>query len=422
MRRAVTLIVLLLVFSIAGALLVQHYFSQRKDVQPSPSSESPGQKISAKPVFRVLDDSSAAKVVQGMSPLVQGIPSWTAFASPLETSLEYLSKRNQEATAVKTEGLGVSWGDLTKSMQTLLALLPALDANPALLVKKFKLFALEPGTLLTGYYEPWMEASLTRSEAYPYPLYGVPKDCKTVRLGQFHPRWKGQSLVYRINGDHIEPYPDRRAIDGEKVLKGKGAEIAFAKNLTDVFMLQVQGSGRLVLPDGSVRHILYAGKNGLPYVSIGRLLVKEGYVPQEEMSMERIREFIAKEPVAGRELMYRNPSYVFFRLSDEGPFGCIGRVLTPMVSVAVDRHYIPLGSALFLSGKLPRIGGGGERPFHSLVTAQDAGGAIQKTRCDLFCGTGPDAEYLAGHLQHDASLFLLVSKDVLANHEKHVVQ
>lgn len=409
MRRIVLVVIFSLLVAGAGMLLLRQYAPAPEPKHAPEVAETP---VPEKPVFRPLSESEAAVAARNISPLVQGIPSWTAFGAAMETSLDYLLKKDRDAVPVETDGMDVTWGELALSMVELLELLPDLDAEPGLLTRHFRLFALEPPTLLTGYYEPWIEASLEPSEKYPYPLYGVPSDCKTIDLGQFHPRWKGQQLVYRINGDAIEPYSDRKDIDGAAALKGLGAEIAYARNLMDVFLLQVQGSGRLVLPDGSVRHILYAGKNGHPYVSLGRLLIDEGYVPQEEMSMGRIRQFVAENPVVGREMMYRNPSYVFFRLAEEGPFGSIGQVLTPMVSVAVDRHYVPLGSALLLSGGIPRIGGG-EREFCSLVTAQDTGGAIKGTRCDLFCGTGPDAEYLAGHLQHDASLYLLVSKRVL---------
>lgn len=376
--------------------------------------ERPAPPVAVEPQFQRIAPREAESLAESMSPLVQGIPSWSAFKPALEKSLEFARVKKADALAVDRPGLTLTWGELTNSIEEMISLLPLLDSNPSLMAERFHFYRLDPITLLTGYYEPWIEASPTQSEKYPYPLYGLPKDHKTVDLGKFHPRWKGQKLVYRIGENGVEPYHDRKSIDGDKALEGMGAEIAWTRNLVDIFMLQVQGSGRMVMPDGSVQHILYAGKNGHQYVSIGRLLIDQGYVPREEMNMNRIREFIAQNPVIGERIMFQNPSYVFFRLNDEGPYGSAGKVLTPMVSVAVDRTFVPLGSLMLLDGLIPRVGGGGDRPFRSMVTAQDTGGAIKTTRCDLFCGTGPDAEFLAGHLQHEATLFLLVSKEVLS--------
>ncbi|WP_250645459.1 murein transglycosylase A [Salidesulfovibrio onnuriiensis] len=362
------------------------------------------------PSFLSVPAGEAEQIIYSLSPFVQGYSTWTAFQPALEKSLAYAEVKNPASVAVDRPGLTMTWGELAEGIREMIDLLPLLDKEPALMAERFRLFRFAPQTLMTGYYEPWLEASPVRTEEFKYPLYGLPADHKMVDLGQFHPRWKGQQLVYRMTEDGIVPYYDRKAIDGQGALDGKGNELGWARDLVDVFMLQVQGSGRLVMPDGSVRHILYAGKNGHPYVSVGKVLIDQGLVPREEMSMKRIKRFFEENPDKCREMLFRNPSYVFFRLHDEGPFGSIGKVLTPMVSVAVDRNYVPLGSLMLLDSVIPRVGGGGEKEFRSLVTAQDTGGAIKNTRCDLFCGTGTDAEYLAGHLQHNATLYMLVSK------------
>lgn len=387
----------LLVFVIAGCVSKQEL--------PTPAEPVP-------PHYELLDESETEVLVEEVSIKPQGLNSWTDLRTGLEDSLQYILRRPQDAICVNRPGLTLTWKELGDSVAELIAILPTLDENPEYLAERFDWLKVSPRTLLTGYYEPWLEASHERGGRYQYPLYGVPEDLRMVRLGQFHPRWKGQSLVYREGEDGIEPYYDREAIDGEQALAGQGKEIAWAKDPVDIFFLQIQGSGRLVYPDGSVKHILYGGKNGHQYVSLGKLLINRGHIPREEMSMQRIKQFMDKNPYTAQKLMFENPSYVFFRLSDEGPYGSISSILTPMVSVAVDRTMIPLGSVLALKTGLMDYKSGDVEPFFSLVLAQDTGGAIQGTRMDLFCGSGEDAEYLAGHLQEESEVFLLISKRI----------
>lgn len=396
--RNVPLVLIGLVLMIAGC-------ASKQQLPVPPKSEAPH--------YELLSDSKTEELASGLSLKPQGLTSWTELRPGLEESLKYILRRNQNAVAVKRPGLTLTWKELGDSVAELIAILPKLDNNPEYLAERFDWLKVSPRTLLTGYYEPWLEAAHERGGRYQYPLYGVPDDLKMIRLDQFHPRWKGQSLVYREGKDGIEPYYDREAIDGERALVGKGKEIAWAKDPVDIFFLQIQGSGRLVYPDGSVKHILYGGKNGHQYVSLGKLLINRGHIPREEMSMQRIKQFMDKNPYTAQQLMFENPSYVFFRLSDEGPYGSISSILTPRVSVAVDRTMIPLGSVLALKTGLLDYENGGVEPFFSLVLAQDTGGAIKGTRMDLFCGSGEEAEFLAGHLQEDSEVFFLVSKRIL---------
>lgn len=136
--------------------------------------------------------------------------------------------------------------------------------------------------------------------------------------------------------------------------------------------------------------------------------------------MQRIRQFLSANPEEARQLMFENPSYVFFRLSDRGPFGAANLLLEPWLSVAVDPSMIPLGGACVLSTRLGDSKTGKSRPFRTLVLAQDTGGAIQGTRMDLFCGSSPEAEHLAGHLQEPSEVFLLVSRQAMASAETAV--
>lgn len=370
--------------------------------------------VDGKPAYYPLADRKARGLSAHLSTRFQGLSSWNEMGPGLSDSLSYIRKRPQDAVAVNKPGLTLTWGQLGDSVEELVALLPELDRDPRLVAERFQWLQLGPRTLLTGYYEPWLKASLEKKGRYIYPLYGVPDDLMSASLGRFHKRWKGQTLMYRMTENGIEPYFDREAIDGNGALSGKGHEIAWAKDSVDVFFLQIQGSGRLDLDNGTSKHILYGSKNGHKYVSLGRLLIERGHVPREEMSMQRIREFLAANPYTAQELMFENPSYVFFKLSDVGPYGAMNSILTPKVSVAVDRRTIPLGSVLALKTALMDYEKGESEEFLSLVLAQDTGGAIQGTRMDFFCGSGEEAELLAGHLQAESEVFMLVSKRVLA--------
>lgn len=335
---------------------------------------------------------------------------WNDLEAGIRHNIDYLSHKNPDGVAVKYGTFKISWKMLLETNVELLKLLPKLNEHPELLEDSFIWFGLEPRTFMTGYYEPWLEASDKQTPEYPYPLYRVPDDLKTVNLGDFHHRWSGQKLLYRVVDDHIEPYFSREKIDFEKVLKGEGLEIAWVKDLVDVFILQIQGSGRLVFPDGSIKHVLYAGKNGLKYVSLGKVLINRGLMPKEGMSMQKIRKFLEEHPYMVHQLLITNPSYVFFRLDDEGPFGSMNRALTPMSSIAVDRKVIPLGAVAALTTNLPTQESDVTKSFAKLVMAQDTGGAIKGTRVDLFCGSGDYAEFLSGHLRSYAHVYLPVSR------------
>ncbi|HKI81067.1 MAG TPA: MltA domain-containing protein, partial [Pseudodesulfovibrio sp.] len=203
------------------------------------------------PTFVPVGDGAAQSLAESLSFKPQNLCSWTDMRPGIEASLHYIRSRPQNAVCVDQPGLRLTWGQLKDSVAELASLLIVLDHDPSQLAERFAWYKLEPGTLLTGYYEPWLKASLTPDATYKYPLYGVPDDLKVVDLGSFHPRWAGQKLVYRVEGDLVEPYFDRAAIDGLGALEGAGEEIAWATDPVDVFFLQIQGSGRLDLPDGS---------------------------------------------------------------------------------------------------------------------------------------------------------------------------
>lgn len=364
------------------------------------------------PGFGLATREEARNLAAALAPGRQELQSWEEMRPAVERSLRYVTARPQQEPAVDRPELRLTWGDLGLTLTRLLELLPELGTRPEVLNERFVWCRLDPAPLLTGYYEPVVEADLTRSDRYSYPLYGVPPDLKSVSLERFHPRWKGETLIYRLEKGEIVPYFDRHAIDGQGALSGKKLELAWAADPVDVFFLQIQGSGRLLLPDGSERRILYAGKNGLPYVSLGKHMADLGIMPLDQVSMQRIKAYLNEHPERREELLSVNPSYVFFRLGEDGPFGSMGELLTTRVSVATDPKVFPLGSVLAVATDLSSETPGDARPDVLLCLAQDRGGAIQGGRLDFFAGSGQDAGSLAGRLKVKSPAYLLVAREV----------
>jgi len=267
--------------------------------------------------------------------------------------------------------------------------------------------------LFTGYYELALEGSLKKYPGYIHPIYGVPKDMVKVPLGQFDPRLEGTTLVGKVDDTKVLPYPDRRIIETEGL--GAGATpIAWAKDPIDLFFLHIQGSGVLMLPDGTSQRIGYAAKNGQPYVALGRLMVERGMLEDEEVSAQTIRAWLHDHPVQARSLMRENPSYIFFRLTGkEGPMGAQGVALTPERSLAVDRQYIPLGAPVWLDTTTPALPNKPTQSYRRLMIAQDTGSAIKgAVRGDIFWGAGEMAAQMAGHMQSKGQAVLLLPRTV----------
>lgn len=263
--------------------------------------------------------------------------------------------------------------------------------------------------LVTGYYEPLIHGSRTRSNRSRWPVHGAPKDMLTIELGDVYPDLKHLRLRGRVVGNKVLPYWTREEI-GER-----GAEIAapvllWADDPIDLFFLQVQGSGRVQLADGSMVRVGYADQNGHPYQSIGRWLVAKGELTLEKASMDGIKRWAQDNPQRLAELLNANPSYVFFRelpASDGGPIGALGVPLTEGRSIAVDPRYVPLGAPVFLSTTYPLS----TRPLNRLMLAQDTGGAIKGVvRADFFWGFGPEAGREAGRMRQQGSMWVLLPR------------
>jgi membrane-bound lytic murein transglycosylase A len=265
-----------------------------------------------------------------------------------------------------------------------------------------------PEILVTGYYQPVVKGSLTRSPPYIHPLYAVPPDL-VVQAGK-----DGKKKIGRMDRGRLRPYWTRAEIDRQH--RAAGSELAWLKDPLDVFFLHVQGSGVIELPDGSRRRLRFAAKNGHPYRSIGRYMVKTGRISLQEASMATIRGYIESHPQELEEILFTNPSYIFFQWADsDAVHGSLGRQLTLGRSIAADQGCFPAGGLAFLETRQPVIADNlpaGWQPVHRFVLVQDSGSAITGPgRVDLFLGTGAAAGAAAGVMKEPGRLFLLLLRE-----------
>ena len=263
--------------------------------------------------------------------------------------------------------------------------------------------------LVTGYYEPVIRGSRTRSEQYAWPIHGLPEDMLKVELGDVYPELKHLRLRGRLVGNRIVPYWSRAELN-QRQDQLTAPVLLWASDPIELFFLQVQGSGRVELPDGRLVRIGYADTNGHPYQSIGRWLVAQGQLPLEKASMEGIKRWAQENPARLRELLGVNPSYVFFNelpSSNDGPTGALGVPLSAGRSIAVDPRSVPLGAPVFLATTQPLS----NKPLRRLMLAQDTGSAIKgAVRADFFWGLGPAAGQEAGRMRQQGRMWVLLPK------------
>ena len=264
--------------------------------------------------------------------------------------------------------------------------------------------------LITGYYEPVLKGSRSRKGAYRYPLFGPPDDMIVVDLGDLYPELKHMRLRGRLDGRRLVPYYSRAEWVGQESARAAKA-LFWLDDALDLFFMQIQGSGQIVLDDGRRVRVGYADQNGHPYRSIGRWLVDQGELKLEQASLPGIKAWARAHPERLQDLLNRNPSLVFFRelgADGSGPPGALGLPLTAERSVAVDPRYIKLGAPIFLDTTWPND----NRPLRRLMLAQDTGGAIRgPVRADFFWGSGAEAGQLAGRMRQQGRLWVLLPRD-----------
>ena len=270
--------------------------------------------------------------------------------------------------------------------QSLCAISANIDDARAFFQLFFRPVLIEDGAkpLFTGYFEPELNGALRPDSRYRFPLYKMPPEARSA------PSWLS-----------------RREIETTDALVGRGLEIAWVDDPVELFFLQVQGSGRIRLPDGRSLRVGYQGANGHQYRSVGTELVRRGIFDAHQVSAQVIKNWVRRNPIDGLELLRHNPSYIFFReISDvpahKGPLGAMNRSVTALRSVAVDPRFVPLGAPVWLEKA-------GETPMNRLMVAQDTGSAIKGAqRADIFFGTGDEAGRQAGRLRDDGRMYVLL--------------
>jgi len=344
----------------------------------------------------------------------------------VSASLEYLEgRKNEEQIPWGNESVTI--GTLEKTLKAFSKLLNQ-NLNQEDLQKEIRrLFivyrvtgdvkgkVLAGPVLVTGYFQPELEASLRADEEFSYPIYETPPDLIRIALNDFDSSLPRKTLWGRISGQSLIPYYTRADIDNGKKLKCASV-LAWLQSPVDGLMLHIQGSGILCFQDESRRYIHYASSNGHPYHSIGRWLIDKGLLRKDQADWPGIRAWAQENPEEFRKAFAANPRYIFFRWEKEGPIGTLGEVLTPMRSVALDHKIYPPGILCFLQVPMPvsRSINGGAEIFQGFVCNQDTGSAIKGPhRLDLYCGEGNEAGYVAGRLKAPGLLYLLLLRDAV---------
>lgn len=335
-----------------------------------------------------------------------------------ENSLAYLRKLPPDRTFTYDRDYSAAW--LMESLETFITIMENAKTMAELnreISEQFTIYQTGPAglfgrggrLLVTGYYEPFFEASLSRRPPYIYPLYRIPPDLVS------RPAPDSGRNIGRLENDRLTPYWSRAEIESRNLLAGH--ELVYLADPVDAFVLHVQGSGKVRLRDGSVRGVHYAAANGRKYSSIGKLLVDEGKIELAEASLPRIRQYMAAHPEEIERILHHNESFIFFKWGKAGGLvGSLGETLTPGRSVAADREIFPPGALAFLQTEKPVVEVTGRtvgwEPMSRFVLIQDSGSAIKGVgRLDLFWGGGVYARTVAGLMKQPGKLFFLVKKE-----------
>jgi membrane-bound lytic murein transglycosylase A len=275
--------------------------------------------------------------------------------------------------------------------------------------RPFRVVAQNGAGFLTGYYEPCVPASMVETEEFRWPVLARPADLVTFGLGAAPVGFPNEvSAARRLSDGSLVPYADRAVIEAKRC-----APIVWVRDAVEAFLIQVQGSAQVEFPDGRRARLAYDGRNGLPYTSIGKILIETGEIAEGEMSLAALKTWLRRDNDRGLAMMRRNRSFVFFKLIDDfdaglGPMAGAGIPLTPLRSIAVDRTIWAYGLPFWIDAELPWVDEA-PRPFRRLMIAQDTGSAIVgAARADLFFGSGDAAGQRAGAIRHHTDFIVLL--------------
>jgi membrane-bound lytic murein transglycosylase A len=340
----------------------------------------------------------------------------------VEKSLQYY-KRAGGKGPVRMNDTWVSIKDLQDSLVTLREILRSSETAEVRQMRIRETFDVYQSTgsdgkntvLFTGYFESIMNGSIQRTERFKYPVYRAPDDAVTVNLGRFGEKYRNEQLVGRVRNGELVPYYTRGEIEDYGSLSGRDLELVWVDDRVDLFFLHTQGSGKIKLTDGKLMQIGYALKNGRPFQSLSPYLLKMGKITPQENSYKEIKRYLKEHPEELSEILGHNESFIFFRTVKEGPVGAIEEILTTGRSIATDPDIFPKGALAFMRVRKPVLDKEGNVqswiPFSRFVVSQDTGGMIKGAgRVDIFCGSGGEAEMLAGSLKEKGELYFLVKK------------
>lgn len=294
-----------------------------------------------------------------------------------------------------------------------------IDIDPRLFFEtRFTPFFVRPRQgrgFLTGYYEPEVSGSLTQSSAFSVPVLGRPHDLVSFLSDQAPAEFASLSLsAARQTATGLEPYFDRAAIE-DGALQDQSLVLLYLPDYVELFFAQVQGSARVRLPDGRIKRLTYAGRNGHPYTTIARVIRDEGHMPLEDINLGSLKAWLRANPKDAKRIMRLNRSYIFFSLSEDlldgdGPIGAASLPLSAGRSIAIDRHQWCYGLPFYIRAELPDENGD-PVDFSRLMVAQDTGSAILgAARADLFMGSGERAGHHAGLIRHPGDFVVLLPK------------
>ncbi|MGI9536335.1 MAG: murein transglycosylase A [Desulfocapsaceae bacterium] len=359
---------------------------------------------------------SLIEVDQGTSPFFIDDSSPESLVEAIDRHLNYLNNVSKEASVDQISG--IPRDEFYRSLEAFKALLVS-SPDPIrlnqLIRSHFQLYRAagrdgQHEMLVTGYYEPVFEGNLEMTSSYRYPLYEIP-DSLIINHN-------GNKKVGRLDENgRLVPYWSRREIETGNLLDGR--ELVWLEDRLDAYLLQVQGSGRILLPDGTTRALHYGASNGLTYNSLGKLFVDKQIMTRNEVTIDTIRTYFDSHPDQMESMLHHNPRYIFFKWGDDqGPRGSLGQVLTADRSVAVDHNIFPTGALGYLISRRPVLNDDGTinhwKTFGRFVLPQDSGAAIKGPgRVDLFLGNDYYAEKAAGSMKEKGSLFFLLPRTTL---------